>query len=741
MAGILTPDVVLCDPTEEECSSLPVPVTPLPEKCLSPGGHRAIVSSFTLSLLLHLTSPQIVVSAFVFFYQDFVPFIFLLVMALPDTERRSSGWKCSKTALQEEDAINLVKQFAELKRKERENDPEVKRVKNKYKLRASAYASPCNILHTGRQSPCSPGLGLLPLLPSQKCEPQDPGNEPFKQSSSFPVKKMDNLVPSGGQLPHTPSSTEPKQCHVLREIQPNVSSLQELSQTVHNSSICNTAVIISNVEDVKISDPLKDPENAIPMSKISAHTVMALPDTERRSSGWKCSKTALEEEDAMNLLKEFAELKRKERENDPEVKRVKNKYKLRASAYPSPGNVLHTGRQLPRSPAPGVLPLLPSQKYKPREPEYESSDQFSFKDMDNIVPSGRQLPRSPLLAEPEQCHVLGGIHPNIQNVTSMQELSQTVNSPGIRSNEEDLNMPDTLEDLEKRNPLSKISAHKETTEEVKVSSQTHNIRRISELPVQGLNQMRISGVLEKMPGYECRSEDLEFLTYMKAQEKAKVLKAELLCLQKDLAATTQDKELVNGRKDKIEEDIRRMKLVFKKTLKLGRAFLSRTGDAASVQGLTPEDVFKQLKHLTIQSVHQQEKAQLLAAKKEVTRRREETASETGQDTKSLLISKIESYEKRVNTAEESLQRLNDEIITLKTQSKKTEEKKSELAQSVQKMREQISQCLEQSAPPTQTDLSEEDRERMNRRLQRILHRKKLYLERERILQKLKRDLK
>ncbi|XP_040194635.1 uncharacterized protein LOC120927788 isoform X4 [Rana temporaria] len=723
-------------------------------------------------------------------------------MALPDTERRSSGWKCSKTALQEEDAINLVKQFAELKRKERENDPEVKRVKNKYKLRASAYASPCNILHTGRQSPCSPGLGLLPLLPSQKCEPQDPGNEPFKQSSSFPVKKMDNLVPSGGQLPHTPSSTEPKQCHVLREIQPNVSSLQELSQTVHNSSICNTAVIISNVEDVKISDPLKDPENAIPMSKISAHTVMALPDTERRSSGWKCSKTALEEEDAMNLLKEFAELKRKERENDPEVKRVKNKYKLRASAYPSPGNVLHTGRQLPRSPAPGVLPLLPSQKYKPREPEYESSDQFSFKDMDNIVPSGRQLPRSPLLAEPEQCHVLGGIHPNIQNVTSMQELSQTVNSPGIRSNEEDLNMPDTLEDLEKRNPLSKISAHKETTEEVKVSSQTHNIRRISELPVQGLNQMRISGilekmpgyecrgedlefltymkakvlketteevkvssqqthiirriselpvqglnqmrisgVLEKMPGYECRSEDLEFLTYMKAQEKAKVLKAELLCLQKDLAATTQDKELVNGRKDKIEEDIRRMKLVFKKTLKLGRAFLSRTGDAASVQGLTPEDVFKQLKHLTIQSVHQQEKAQLLAAKKEVTRRREETASETGQDTKSLLISKIESYEKRVNTAEESLQRLNDEIITLKTQSKKTEEKKSELAQSVQKMREQISQCLEQSAPPTQTDLSEEDRERMNRRLQRILHRKKLYLERERILQKLKRDLK
>ncbi|XP_077336316.1 uncharacterized protein LOC143981934 isoform X2 [Lithobates pipiens] len=634
-------------------------------------------------------------------------------MALPDAERRSSGWKCSKTALQEEDAINLLKEFAELKRKERENDPKVKRVKNKYKLKASAYPSPGNILHTGRQSPPSPVLEVLPLLPSQTFKSQEPGNEPFKQSTSFPVKEMGNLVPSDTRLPHTPSSTKPEQCQVLREIQPNaenVNSLQKLSQTVHNSGICNTTVIISNVEDVKISDPLKDPENEIPMSKISAHKVMALPDTKRKSPGWKCSKTALGEEDAINLLKEFAELKRKERENDPEVKRVKNKYKLKTSAYPSPGNILHTGRQLPRSPGPGVLPLLPSQKFEPKEPGNESFDRlrsFSIKDIDNIVPSGRQLSRTPLLAELEQCPVQGGIPPNIQNVSSVQKLSRTVNSvrcntTEILSNEEDLNMPDTLEDLEKRNPMSKISAHKETAEEVKaLSQQTHTIRRISELPVQGLNQMRISGVLEKMPGYECRSEDLEFLTYMKAQEKAKVLKetteevkvssqqtrtirriselpvqglnqmrisgvlekmpgyecrsedlefltymkaqekvkvlkAELLCLQKDLAVITQDKKLVNGRKDKIEEDIQRMKLAFKKTLRLGRAFLSWTGDAASVRGLTPEDVFKQLNHLTIQSVHQQEKTQLLAAKKEVTRRREEAASVTGQDTKSQM---------------------------------------------------------------------------------------------------------
>ncbi|KAM5180784.1 uncharacterized protein ACMZJ9_001344 [Mantella aurantiaca] len=787
-------------------------------------------------------------------------------MALSDTERRTSGWRCSKTALQEEEAINLLKEFAELKRKERANDPAVKFVKNKYKLKASAYPSPGNILHTGRQLSRSPGPGVLPLLPSQEFELREPGEESSEQLMSFPVIERDNIVPSGKQLPRSPFFIKPD--HVLKEIQPNsknVTSAQKL--VANNSAVSNTTIIISNIEP----DTLKDLENENPMGELSAHKVEDLPDTERRTSGWRCSKTALHEEEAINLLKEFAELKRKERENDPKVKNIKEKYKLKASAYPSPRNILHTGRELPRSPGHGVLPLLPSQAFQPQEPVVESFEKlssFPIKDLGNIVPSGKQLQRTPLSTEPEP-HILTGIQPKTKNVSGTKNLSRIANSLGrcnttvALSNEEDLNMPDTLKDLENKNPVFDICAHKETTEEENVSSHqtcnrriselpvkglsqmrisgvlkkmpgyecrsedlefltymktqekakmlkessgvsgTKNLsrtanslgrcnttvalsneedlnmpdtlkdlenknpvfdicahketteegnvcshktrnRRISELPVQGLSQMRISGVLKKMPGYECRSEDLEFLTYMKIQEKAKMLKAELLCLRKDLATTNQDKELVIAKKDKIEDDIQRMKLAYEGTVRLGRAFLSRTQDAATVQGLPPKDVLKQLNHLTVQNVHQQERAQLLAAQKELSRRQEEVASVTRhlEDTKSLLISKIESHKECANTAEERLQRLSDEVITLKTQIEKTVKKKSELEDSIQKKREQISQCLEQpSALPTQTDMSEEERERMNRSLQRILHRKNLYLERERILRKLKRDLK
>ncbi|XP_072274907.1 uncharacterized protein [Pyxicephalus adspersus] len=401
-------------------------------------------------------------------------------MAVPDTERRTSGWRCSKTALPEEDAMNLLKEFAELKRKVRENDPDGKRVKNKYRLKASVYPSPGNILHTGRQLVRTPGPGVLPLLPSQKFEPREL-DETFEQFKCFTENELDNMVPCGKQLPRTPLYTTPEQTHVLREIQPNsknVNSVQKLSRAVNNSFICNTTQILSNEEAVNISDNLKDRENKNPASVVTACKGMALPDTERRTSGWRCSKTALPEEDAMNLLKEFAELKRKERENDPNVKRVKNKYKLKSSTNPSPGKILHTGHQVLHTPEHGVQALPPSQKCEPQERGDETLERlrsFPQKDLNNIVPTGKQLPRTPLFTEPEQCDVLGEIHTNTKNVNSTQTANNSIRCNTANEEVE-----------ENRHRMSEISGHKETAEEVNVSShQTRNIRRISELPVQG----------------------------------------------------------------------------------------------------------------------------------------------------------------------------------------------------------------------------------------------------------------
>ncbi|XP_063812344.1 myosin heavy chain, striated muscle-like [Pseudophryne corroboree] len=482
---------------------------------------------------------------------------------------------------------------------------------------------------------------------------------------------------------------------------------------------------------------------------------MSLQDKERGSPGWSCSRTVLPDEETENLLREFAELKRRERKNDPEVQRVKNRYRLKSSIYPSPANILHTGRQLPRTPGPGVLPLLPSQKFEPRADGNDSLEDmfFSSKGIDNIVPSGRQLERTPVSTKPVPSYVLKEIQQHTEEgepVTSTRIAKPTVNNAMCDASKCDETSnkiagksglvpgdSDTVQGLENVSP----GAGDATPEEVNVCSrQAPHSRRISQLPVQGLNRMRISGVLKKMPGYECRNEDLEFLKRMEQREKVKALKAELLCLRKDLAATNQDKELITAKRDKIEDDIQKMKRSLERTVQLGRAFLSRTRETSNAGDLSLEEVLKQLHSTAIHKLHQEERVQLVAAQKELARRQRDAASKPPlEDKTSLLASMVESYEQRIKEAQSRIQQLNEEVVAFKTQIEEVEKDKSNLEASVQQRRQQIAHCLNRSEE--NQVMSESEKEKMNRSLQRILHRKDIYLERERILRKLKRELK
>ncbi|KAG8590727.1 hypothetical protein GDO81_006868 [Engystomops pustulosus] len=658
---------------------------------------------------------------------------------MEDTERRLSAGTSFKTPMSDQDALNLLQEFAEQKRREREKDPEVKRMKNKYKLRAAEYPSPGNILHTGKQLPRSPAPGVLPLLPSQQFEPGT--NEDEESFSSRIV--TDNIVPCGRQLERTPVSG-----HVLGGSQVNGGTITREGDE-NSPIICDTAeeeIIIRkicdenrNVHEMSNTAGLEHPSCGNGMK-----TVPKTMDTERRLSAWRRSKTAMSDQDALNFLQEFAEQKRKDREKDPEVKRMKNKYKLRAAKYPSPGNVLHTGKQLLRSPAPGVLPLLPSQQFEPRRDEDEES--FSSRIVtDNIVPCGRQLERTPVSG-----HVLGGIQVNGGTNTS----EENENSPIIcdemtrskvqKENSEVYEISSTAPDLHNTSGGDgTMAAQKEVRGEdpTDFSRPTmQNNRRISEMPVQGLNQMRISGVLKKMAGYECRNEDLEFLRHMENQEKAKVLKKELLSLRKDLAATKQEKELVLAKKEKIEDDIEKMKFSFERAVRLGRSLLSRTRDPTIVSDLSPDDVLKQLNSVTIHTVQQQTRLQLAAAEKELARRQREAADRTSlaENQRRSLTLKLESSEQHVKEVQCRIQMLKEEAIALKTQIEQTEERKSKLEENVQKKRQQMSYCPKHTKQ--NTEMSEEEREKLNRRLQRILHRKDNYLERERILQRLQKDL-
>ncbi|XP_073526899.1 uncharacterized protein [Phyllobates terribilis] len=479
-----------------------------------------------------------------------------------------------------------------------------------------------------------------------------------------------------------------------------------------------------------------------------------MQDTEQKSSAWRYSKTALCEQDTLNLFQEFAEQKQKEREKDPEVKRFKRKYSLKAPSYPSPGNILHMGRQLPRTPAPGVLPLLPSQRFEPRAAENEKSFiSHLAKTPDNMVPCGRQLPRTPTTG-----NVLREIQVNVKEDEAIkQKIERDVNDSVIcdaregdgtrtKSNVGKVsrasNKMKNMATLSCRDGMATMKMDS-IAEHIEARSRPmeQNNRRISEMPVQGLNQMRLSGVIRKMAGYECRNEDLEFLKHMQHLEKAKVLKNKLVRLRKDFVTANQEKELVFAKKEKIEGDIENMKLSYERTVQLGRALLSRTQDPTAVRSLTPDDVLKQLSPETIQHVHQQTRLQLAEAEQELAQWQQEAANQTspGEDPRRSLDLKVGSAEQHVKEVQCRIQQLKEEVIILNTQIKRVEENESELQATVQIKRQQISDCLRNAKQNKQ--MSEEESETMKRRLQRILHRKDNYLQRERILQRLKENLK
>eukprot|EP00079_Xenopus_tropicalis_P033145 XP_017946916.1 PREDICTED: uncharacterized protein LOC100493567 isoform X3 [Xenopus tropicalis] len=416
-----------------------------------------------------------------------------------------------------------------------------------------------------------------------------------------------------------------------------------------------------------------------------AREAMAMQSIEKRLSGWKCSKTALSEQDVADLLKEFTELNRKEQENGPDNVPQKHSDNPKCSLYPSPGNILHTGRQLPRTPGPGILPLLPSQRFEPKDPGneffeelYKSVTGNSIRCTDNMVPCGRQLQHTPVqtgktdaignssaLSEklPQECFGAGTLsqESNIEDqLRDLLTIKVPENQPSCKANNlfsgPQCSKP-SLSDPVRNGKIVNCNNKTNASNVERGDSSVEVNRRISERPVQGLNKIRISGVLKKMHGYECRNEDLEFLEQLANLERIKVLKGELSGLRKELTATNRDMELVLAKKEKIEEDIQKMKKSFERTVQLGREFLCRTQEGTVVvKDLPPEGVLKHLKLMSIQHVHQQVKVQLLAAQKELTNTREKHKSlKTTVKGKTSL--ETESCEQQMKEAESRVQGL------------------------------------------------------------------------------------
>ncbi|XP_053312910.1 uncharacterized protein LOC128474578 [Spea bombifrons] len=483
-----------------------------------------------------------------------------------------------------------------------------------------------------------------------------------------------------------------------------------------------------------------------------------VPD--RKATTWNCSKTAMEEQAAKKFLQGFTDLKTADKENNLVTHTTKPTQKKRLSVYPSPGNILYTGRQIPRTPGPGVLPLLPSQIFNANAAMDTSFDTL-YKSLcrnkirDNMVPTGKQLDRtiymkslqeaspnrSPSLNKTRQVEVPLTNHSltgrRSLNISST-EVTHHVDRPLQNITQRESSVTKIVK--ENVDPEDKTSAKEGFTPAERCRKQNAVNRRISELPVRGLNGVRVSGILKSMPGYECRTEDLEFLRHWENKEKAKALKVELLSLKKELVTSNRNKELVIAKKEKIEHDIQRMKASYERTVQLGRAFLCRTRNAGSVRELSDSDVLRQLNPTSIQSLLQQETIRLGAAQMEMAGRKQEATVSTNHMEENFRL-KVESCNKRVKEAEDRVQKLHEEVIALQQQVEKAQEAVVNTKERLRKDREQVSQSLKPTPALDQTpSLTEDDKERMERRLQRLVQRRELYLERERILQKIKENL-
>nr|XP_032802595.1 uncharacterized protein LOC116938946 isoform X1 [Petromyzon marinus]XP_032802596.1 uncharacterized protein LOC116938946 isoform X1 [Petromyzon marinus] len=166
--------------------------------------------------------------------------------------------------------------------------------------------------------------------------------------------------------------------------------------------------------------------------------------------------------------------------------------KRRLIDYPKPGNLLHPGRQIPRTPAPGILPALPSQlfyyeacdidqqgpvagqsdllvmpaKHQTTQPDkHKKGKEKKLEPMkivnklvenlaSNTIPTGRQLPRTPPTDVPsseetpaptlEQTAAPGGRQNNLPS----QAACETHENPALQSQVEPANLA-TAEDMHK----------------------------------------------------------------------------------------------------------------------------------------------------------------------------------------------------------------------------------------------------------------------------------------------------
>ncbi|XP_006130743.1 uncharacterized protein LOC102443686 isoform X2 [Pelodiscus sinensis] len=502
-------------------------------------------------------------------------------------------------------------------------------------------------------------------------------------------------------------------------------------------------------------------------------------------------KTALNKDEAENILSEISNLSMTERENGKYKKKSEIKYE---SLCPVPQNVLCLGLKTPRS-ASGILQLLPSEAT-----DFVGEEHYSLKKIpelgewsittfkDHIIPTGRELPRTPnyvnqqgkFLLEALKDHmVLNERHPTdvIEPSRSecdafqlqvdadlLEKLLKAETSVKTRASDtwvyprrkfsicqhtqqpdDKHNTTDILENgKEVASPI--VEDERNLHEQIeplqdcpvpKCFTTTSTNRRISEIPVQGLNEMNVSMMINRIKDYQCTKEDIEFLRYMKNREQAQKLKAKYLHLQKELISVVQTKELLLAQRKKVHEEIVHMKASYDRTVELGRAFLGKRTDPDAVEKLPPKAVLGQLNPVKLQLTQQKEKAELQALQKELKMLKHSLAQ---LPQKQEIRLERGFCKQRIQEAEHSVQQAQEDVEHLKCKIEAARSKLAEVQVQLCNTRVEIEKWHTLKEKTTVSQVLENvqgfDNDYLKRRLNRLLRRTDIFLEREKIIKRL-----
>lgn len=272
-------------------------------------------------------------------------------------------------------------------------------------------------------------------------------------------------------------------------------------------------------------------------------------------------------------------------------------------------------------------------------------------------------------------------------------------------------------------------------------AQSSKKMRISQVPIHRTSEIRVSRVLRKLPGCNLQSQDLEFLMQMEFKRKAKALKKELLCLRNEFMKVHWEKEEMLAVQDNVKKDIQQMKGAFDEVIKHGRSFLSRHHQVESVKALGDENVLSQLNTQAVLCVLHQQRAKLQRMTQETKTRKNHDATIPKQPMEENISQKLEVYNNQVKVAECTLQRAQEDVDGLKCQVINLQQEVVNAEENLMKTQSEI--CRLKSSKETMAaskPMNEFEELRLRRKLERILRRMEIFMEREKIIQRLQKTL-